>query len=410
MLNKILISCAIFLLTIGANFGLSADELTVNPDHPETYTVVKGDTLWDISARFLQQPWRWSEIWNVNPQIENPHLIYPGDVVSLSYQDGKPVLNVNRTGEIVSGRNVKLSPTIRSLDNAEAIPVIPIDAIQQFLKRPIVLDNDEMDGWPYVVSSYDEHLIATTGNTIYIRGIDENSDATRYSIYRKGPAYINPKKDEDSEGKVLGYEAIYVGDAVLQKKGDPASALVTTVDREIMIGDRLIPQSDEDVSTEFYPGSTLKEVEGNILSVVDGVSQIGQYQVVVVNVGQEQGVEAGNVLGIYQSGYVVKDTIGPNIKKSQAKKEAERVQQLEEIEGDASKTLTRISHAVEDGIDSINKTFPTIANKQAKSEDVTLPEEYVGVVMVFRTFEKVSYALVMETQGAVHVSDTVRSL
>jgi hypothetical protein len=410
MLNKILISCAVFLLTVGANIGLSADELTINPDHPETYTVVKGDTLWDISARFLQQPWRWSEIWNVNPQIENPHLIYPGDVVSLSYQDGKPVLNVNRTGEIVSGRNVKLSPTIRSLDNAEAIPTIPIDAIQQFLKRPIVLDNDEMDDWPYVVSSYDEHLIATTGNTIYVRGIDENADATSYSIYRKGSAYINPKKAEDNAGEVLGYEAIYVGDAVLQKKGDPASALVTKVDREILIGDRLIPQSDEDVSTEFYPGSTSSEVEGNILSVVDGVSQIGQYQIVVVNVGQEQGVEAGNVLGIYQSGYVVKDTIGPNIKKSPAKKEAERAQQLEQIEGDVSKTLTRIEHAIEDGIDSFNNTFPTIANKQAKSEEITLPEEYVGVVMVFRTFEKVSYALVMETQGAVHVADTVRSL
>jgi hypothetical protein len=410
MLNKILISCAIFLLTIGAHIGLSADELTINPEHPETYTVVKGDTLWDISARFLQQPWRWSEIWNVNPQIENPHLIYPGDVVSLSYQDGKPVLNVNRTGEIVSGRNVKLSPTIRSLDNTEAIPTIPIDAIQQFLKRPIVLDNDEMDDWPYVVSSYDEHLIATTGNTIYVRGIDENADVTSYSIYRKGPAYTNPKKDKDNAGEVLGYEAIYVGDAVLQKKGDPASALVTKVDREILIGDRLIPQSDEDVSTEFYPGSTSSEVEGNILSVVDGVSQIGQYQVVVVNVGQEQGVEAGNVLGIYQSGYVVKDTIGPNSEKSPAKKEAERAQQLEQIEGDVSKTLARMEHAIEDGIDSFNNTFPTIANKQAKSEEITLPEEYVGVVMVFRTFEKVSYALVMETQGAVHVSDTVRSL
>lgn len=407
MLNKILISCALFLLT----FAVNADELTLNPDHPETYTVVKGDTLWDISARFLQQPWRWSEIWSVNPQIENPHLIYPGDVISLTYQDGKPVLNVNRSGEIVSGRNVKLSPTIRSLDNTEAIPAIPIDAIQQFLKRPIVLDDDEMDKWPYVVSSYDEHLIATTGNTIYIRGIDENSDVTNYSIYRKGLPYINPKKDEDGEDEILGYEAIYVGDAVLQKKGDPSSALVTVVDREILVGDRLIPQSDEDVSTEFYPGSTVREVEGNILSVVDGVSQIGQYQVVVLNVGEDQGIEAGNVLGIYQSGYVVQDKIGPNmLEKTKAEKEAERAKKVEEAEGDLSKTLTRITNAVASGIDSLHETFPTIVNKQAKSEEITLPEEYVGVVMVFRTFEKVSYALVMETQGAVHVADTVKSL
>jgi LysM domain-containing protein len=406
MLNKIVISCAVFMLTVAVN----ADELTINPDHPETYTVVKGDTLWDISARFLEQPWRWSEIWSVNPQIENPHLIYPGDIVSLSYQDGKPVLSVNRTGEVVSGRNVKLSPTVRSSDNTEAIPIIPIDAIQQFLKRPIVLDEDEMDQWPYVVSSYDEHLIASTGHTIYVRGIDEESDATKYSIYRKGPAYINPKKDKSDKDEILGYEAIYVGDATLTKKGDPASAVVNVVDREILVGDRLVPQSDEDVRTEFYPGSTMREVEGNILSVVDGVSQIGQYQIVVLNLGEEQGVEAGNVLGIYQSGYVVQDKIGPNIQKKKSEILAEREKEIEEAGGDVSKTLARVGHAVEDVIDSFNETFPHIANKQAKSEDITLPEEYVGVVMVFRTFNKVSYALVMETQGAVHVSDTVRSL
>ncbi len=407
MLKKILISFAIFLLSI----SVIADELTINPDHPETYTVVKGDTLWDISARFLEQPWRWSEIWGVNPQIENPHLIYPGDIVSLSYQDGQPVLNVNRGGgQVVSGRNVKLSPTVRSYDNDDAIPAIPIDAIQQFLKRPIVLDENEIDQWPYVVSSYDEHLVAATGNTIYVRGIDEESDTAQYSIYRKGETYINPKKDEDGEDEILGYEAIYIGDATLKQKGDPAAAVVTEAEQEILIGDRLIPQSDEDISTEFLPGPTMNEVKGSILSVVDGVAQIGQYQVVVLSLGEEQGIEAGNVLGVYQSGYVVQDTIGLNIPKSKKEKEAERAEQIEKAGGDVSRTLARIVHAVEDGVESFNETFPTIANKQAKSEDITLPEEYVGVVMVFRTFNKVSYALVMETQGPVHVADTVRSL
>jgi hypothetical protein len=396
MLNKILISCAIFLLTIGVN----ADELTINPDHPETYTVVKGDTLWDISARFLQQPWRWSEIWSVNPQIENPHLIYPGDIVSLTYQDGKPVLSVNRSGEVVSGRNVKLSPTVRSLDNVEAIPTIPIDAIQQFLKHSIVLDEDEMEQWPYVVSSYDEHLIATTGNTIYVRGIPEESDAAQYSIYRKGAAYLNKKQTKDDEDEVLGYEAIYIGDATLKKRGDPAAAIVTEVAQEILIGDRLTPQTDEEVSTEFIPSSTIREVRGDILSVVDGVSQIGQYQVVVLNVGKEQGIQAGNVLGVYQSGYVVQDNIGPNISEVE-KDKPERPDNL-------SGTVGKIHDAFGEIVDAL--TFDYITNKKSKSEDVTLPEEYVGVVMVFRTFNKVSYALVMETQGAVHVADTVRSL
>tara|TARA_R110000782_G_scaffold250847_2_gene338264 strand:- start:3008 stop:4216 length:1209 start_codon:yes stop_codon:yes gene_type:complete len=402
MLNKILISCAILLLTI----SVRADELTINPDHPESYTVVKGDTLWSISARFLQQPWRWPEIWGVNPQIDNPHLIYPGDIVSLAYQDGQPVLNLQRgTGQVVSGRNVKLSPTIRSTENDEAIPTIPIDAIQQLLERPIVLDENEIDQWPYVVSSYDEHLIATTGNTIYVRGIPENSDVVRYSIYRKGKPYVNPKKNEKDKDEILGYEAIYVGDATIKKNGDPASAIITVVDREVLKGDRLLPQTDEEISSEFIPRSPSSDMEGNILSVVDGVSQIGQYQIVVLNLGEEQGIEAGNVLGIYQSGYVVQDKIGPNVQKSEAQKAAE----LKDITENGT-VISKLAYGVGQGIEAFNETFPTIANIQDKTEDVTLPEEYVGVVMVFKTFSKVSYALVMETQGPVHVLDAVRSL
>ncbi len=402
MLNKILISVAILVIST----GLRADELTINPDHPETYTVVKGDTLWDISARFLEQPWRWPEIWNVNPQIANPHLIYPGDVVSLTYQDGKPVLNVNRgSGQIVSGRNVKLSPTIRSSDNVEAIPTIPIDAIQQFLKRPLVFNNDDMNSWPYVVSSYDEHLVATTGNTIYVRGIKEEATDKRYSIYRRGNAYINPKKVEDEKDQILGYEALYIGDAILEKKGDPASAVVTVVDREVLTGDRLIPLSNEDVSTEFIPRAPVRDVQGNILSVVDGVSQIGQYQIIVLSLGEEQGIEPGNVLGIYQSGYVVQDKIGPNNKMSKAEKDAQRKDIAEN-----GTILSKLYYGIVEKIEAFDETFPTIANKQAKSEDITLPEEYVGVAMVFRTFDKVSYALVMETEGAVHVLDTVKNM
>ena len=141
MLNKILILFAILFTFACANAG----EIELNPEHPDKYTVVEGDTLWGISARFLQKPWRWQEIWQVNPQIKNPHLIYPGDVVSLHYQDGQPVLTLERAGETSSGRNVKLSPTIRSSENDKAISAIPIDAIQQFLKWPLIFEQDEMD-------------------------------------------------------------------------------------------------------------------------------------------------------------------------------------------------------------------------------------------------------------------------
>ena len=225
MFNKILISCVISLLTLSAR----ADELTINPENPKNYMVVKGDTLWDISARFLQQPWRWPEIWGDNPQIDNPHLIYPGDIVSLKYEDGRPVLNLQRGNpRSVTGRNVKLSPTIHSTQNVEAIQSIPVDAIQQFLEQSIVLDKNEIEQWPYIVSSNDGRLMASTGSTIYVRGLPEESKIVKYSIYRKGASYVDPKKDNEKVvGEILGFEAIYVGDAIIEKRGDPASAIIT---------------------------------------------------------------------------------------------------------------------------------------------------------------------------------------
>ena len=408
MLKKILISFAILIFTT----GVRADQLTLNPDHPDKYTVVKGDTLWDISGRFLQQPWRWPEIWNVNPQIENPDLIYPGDIISLTYRDGQPRLDLQRgmAARGAAGRYVKLSPRIRSSDNVGAIPPIPVDAIQQFLEQPLVFRDNEIEGWPYVVSSYDQRLITATGNKIYVRGIPEDSSVSRYSIYRQGPAYVRPRKNPSDKTEILGYEAIYVGDARLTAGGDPASAVITGVDREVMNGDRLLPHSDEGVSTDFIPRPTDAEVEGNIISVLNGVSQISQYQVVVLSLGEEQGIKPGNVLGVYQSGQVAQDRIGPNLVQSESEKQAARAEVLQNATSAIGRTATKMGHAMQDIVHKFDQTFPYIANKQGRSEPVTLPEEYVGVVMVFRTFDKVSYALVMEAQGAINLLDTVRSI
>jgi len=408
MLNKIILTVAILF---AAQCAL-ADAIAINPDHPDKYVVVKGDTLWDISARFLTEPWRWPEIWRDNPQIENPHLIYPGDVISLTYENGQPMLTVQRggSGQRVSGRNVKLSPEVRVYDKEEAIPSIPIDAIQQFLKRPRILSKDEMDTWPYVVSSYDQHLIATTGNKIYVRGLPEDSEDQRFSIYRKGEAYRNPRKDKD---EILGYEAIYVGDAVLEKEGDPASAIVTVVDREIIAGDRLAVQSDDELNTAFIPSPPYREVEGNILSVYDGISQIGTHQIVVFDIGEEDGIETGNVLGVYQSGVVVKDKTAAIIKQ---KKEDEKLEKLRQ-EDKYSENESALGGALEDLFDGLlyakrtfDRKFPYFSNRQAKAEEVTLPEEKAGVVMVFKTFDKLSYGIIMETTGPIHVLDTVKNL
>jgi LysM domain-containing protein len=377
-----------------------ADTVTLNPDHPDEYIVQKGDTLWDISAQFLQEPWHWPNIWQGNPQITNPHLIYPGDVISLSIIDGQPILTVNGSGMAANGRNVKLSPVVRSYERDEAIQSIPVDAIQQFLRRPRIVTDEEMDNWPYVVSSYDEHLISGSGSKIYVRGLSEDTDETSFALYRKGPAYINPRKDKD---KILGYEALYLGDVVIEKRGDPASAIVTLSKQEILNGDRLVAVSDEEANNEFIPSEPIREIDANILSVIDGVAQIGQYQVVVVDTGKEDGIEVGNILGIYQSGNFVKDETATDIKFKEENKN---------IEIDPDDALGGMI----DHFRNLKKDFDNsglvgwLGRPNTEPEFVELPAEYAGVLMVFRTFENVSYGLVMSAVSPIHILDSVRNL
>lgn len=394
MLHKILIT---FLL-VAVVSAVRADTVQVNPDHPEQYTVQKGDTLWDIAGRFLTQPWRWPEIWKVNPQIENPHLIYPGDVVSLSYEAGSPVLTVDRdTGEgrVVSGREVKLSPSIRSYDHKDAIPTIPIDVIREFLSRPLVVGKGEIESWPYIVSSYDQHLVAGTGNEIYVRGLPADSDTDRYSIYRKGNAYESENK---YQGSILGYEAIYVGEAVITEFGDPARAVVLRSEREVLNGDRLVAHSETDVETDFTPRAPESSVSGSIISATDVLSEIGQYKIVVLDVGKADGVQVGNVLGIYQSGDVVIDKIGSGKYVPVA---GEGTNPISNVVGSAVKTKS-----------AFDKTalVEYLGKPKAGGEQVRLPDTYAGVLMVFRTFEEVSYGLIMEAKSPIHLKDTVKNL
>lgn len=365
-----------------------ADTVKLNPDHPDEYVVKKGDTLWDISAQFLQEPWYWPTIWQGNPQITDPHLIYPGDIVSLSVIDGQPLLTVKGAGMAANGRNIKLSPVARSYERDDAIQAIPVDAIQQFLTRPRIVTEKEMVSWPYVVSSYDEHLISGAGNKIYVRGLDADSTETRYALYRKGPAYINPRKDVN---RVLGYEALYLGDVVIEKRGDPATAIVTLSKQEILSGDRLVAESAGEAKNEYIPSRPYQDVDANILSVIDGVAEIGQYQVVVVDVGDGDGIEVGNILGIYQSGNIVKDEIATEIKRNYEVAP-------EDIVGNIIKDVNN------------SALVGYLGRWNTKPELVELPPEYAGVLMVFRTFENVSYGLVMKAVSPIHIYDSVRNL
>ncbi|MCP5149389.1 MAG: LysM peptidoglycan-binding domain-containing protein [Ectothiorhodospiraceae bacterium] len=385
------------LLAFALTAVAASQAATLSPGHPSRYVVQKGDTLWDISGRFLSEPWRWPEVWEANPQIKNPHLIYPGDEVVLAYRDGKPVLRVRR------GRpTVKLSPSVRESVLDAAIPTIPFDAIQQFLARPLVVTEDQLAAAPYVVSVGREALIARPGEKFYARGIDDESQ-TRFAVYRRGQVYTSPA----APGEVLGLEALHVGDAVLDIAGDPATLVMTGTEREVLNGDRLMPVEDDLYDRHFLPRAPSSDVNGQIIAVVDGVTQIGQHQIVVLDLGTRDGIEVGHVMAVYQRGETVVDELVPP--------KPPAVKGRTELELDPKR-----QGGFDGLVEAIDDYGVTLSNKLEKwgrqfnpapepHQLVKLPDERAGTLMVFRPFERVSYALVMEATRAMHVEDTVRS-
>ncbi len=326
---------------------LAVGSADLNPAHPERYTVVRGDTLWDISAKFLRAPWLWPEVWYVNPQIENPHLIYPGDQIMLTYRDGRPLLTLQR-GSLPSHEH-KLSPAVRATPLDTAIPTIPIDAISQFLTRPYVMEQGELETAPYVAHFLDDHIVGGAGISLYARSI-EQQQPSRYAVVRPGKPYMDPDTNE-----ILGHEAVYVGDADLLSTGDPAKLLITSSEIEAVLGDRLIQAAQDEPLVNFQPRAPKTMLQGRIISVLNGVSQIGQFNVVVINKGARDGLEAGHVLEILQGGHEIRDIV--------------------------------LGHGAM----------------------VTLPLEDAGHLMVFRTFDRVSFALIMDATKPLHVLDWVQT-
>ena len=332
----------IMLLCCALAMPLALAEDLLRANHPSRYTVVKGDTLWDISGRFLRSPWRWPEIWHVHPAIANPHLIYPGDVLELVYIDGKPQLRMRRG-------TLKLSPTVRSTPWDGAIPTIPVDAIAPFLTRPYVIDADAADQLPYIVDFADEHILGGAGQKAYVRSI-EQSDQLKFEIVRPG----GPYKDGET-GEILGYEAKYIGTSELQRTGDPATIFINSTDLESIIGDRLMVAGEEKTTANFMPHAPAMPVEGTIISLFNGVDQIGQYNVVVIDRGLNDGLDPGTVLRIDQRGETIRDVVTPDSR-----------------------------------------------------DTVKLPDEEAGLLMVFRSFDRVSFGLVMHASKAMHIGDKVR--
>lgn len=366
---------ALLLFSLLAFNSATADTLAINPDHPQSYTVVKGDTLWDISSKFLSEPWRWPELWKNNPQIENPHLIYPGDTLSLVYQDGQPTMQLRRGGLAT----YKLSPLVRTAVLDRAVPTIPIDVISPFMERAMIVGEGELDSAPYILSAQDGRVIAGAGDTVYARGMRDDDSTIDFGVFRQGPAY---KSYRSNGTEVLGYEALHIGDVRLMRNGDPATLVVTSSRRELIQGDRLVALGRTGISRNFVPRLPDSDITGNIIAVVDGVSQIGQYHTVVIDRGTDDGLETGHVLGIFQSGIVVRDNYA----------------NVNQHGGEPGPLLDMVNNLAD---------FMQLRKKQG-SEEVRLPEERAGVLMVIRPYERVSYALVMETTRQIAINDSVR--
>ena len=357
--------------------------LTIKPDAPDRYTVVPGDTLWGISQRYTDSPWRWPELWNLNrEQIRNPHLIYPGYVIVLDRERGQLTIGAGTerapgttpadtgaaptaptaptpptapaTASVPSGA-VKIGPRIRAESLArQEIPSIPPSAIEPFLSRPLVIEPDGLEKGPTIIATQSDRVLLSTGNAAYVRGIGKSKDDTWY-VYRKG----NPLVDPDTN-QTLAYEAVYLGTAQLTRPGEPATVTLTDTVLEVGAGDKLVA-AGRPQSVNYAPRAPNSQIKGRVIAIYGGVGKVGEagpQQVISINRGKANGVEVGHVLALYNLGGTVRDT--------------------SKSAGDASARLQ-------------------------------LPDERAGLAFVFRVFDRVSYALIMQASKPVAPLDVVQT-
>ena len=328
--------------------AMPAAPARLHPRHPDRYVVQQGDTLWDISAMFLRDPWFWPEIWYANPQVRNPHLIFPGDVLTLVYMDGRPRIMLERgvTATDRADRTDRLEPKVRVEALEDAIFTIPYDRIAAFLGRPSVLDRRTADRAPYILASRSGNRMHAAQSEVYVRGADFAVD-DNLSVVHIGA----PLRDPDN-GRLLGYEGVYVGEGQIIRTGDPATMYLVSTSREALDGDKLLPV-ETDFPLRFTPRPPATDVDGRIVHVHDGVLRAAAFQVVTLNRGSRHGLEPGHVLSVHQAGERVRDRFGGG-----------RVQ---------------------------------------------LPDEYAGYLMIFRSFEDLSYGLIMQSSNEIRVLDRVRN-
>jgi hypothetical protein len=328
------------------------------PDAPDSYVVKRGDTLWGIAKVFLRDPWYWPEIWQVNQQIKNPHLIYPGDTLRLVYIDGQPRLTLQRR-MMERGDSARVEPRVRSQSLEAAVTTIPYEAVAAFMSKPSVLDSEQIKTAPYILTTRDQHVVASNGDTLYARGFAKIPEVgMHYNVVRVG----DPLRDPD-DNRIVGFDGIFTGSGHVTRSGDPTTLVMTESTRESVPGDKLFA-GGVDVPLDFIPSPPKVKINGRIMAVSDGVTVIGQYQVVVVNRGARDGLAPGNVLAIFQLGGTVRDTVNKGYLGGMSRLGAKRVR---------------------------------------------LPDERTGTFMVFKTFDRMSYGLIMEAKNIVRVADRVEN-
>jgi hypothetical protein len=369
-LRKSITALSLFVLCAAAEAQAPSTPLTIRPDAPDRYVVVPGDTLWGISQRYTDSPWRWPELWGLNKdQIRNPHLIYPGYVITLDRARGQVSIGTGtgtgsdtgtgtgsgRAGGAAPSGSQKLGPRIRGQSLAkESIPSIPSSVIEPFLSRPLVVEPDGLDKAPTIVGTQGDRVILAAGNSAYVRGIAGSSEESWY-VYRRGAPLVDPDTNQ-----TLAYEAIYLGTARMERDGDPATVVLTSAAQEVGAGDKLVPAGPPQV-INYAPHSPSSNIRGRVIAIHGGlgkVAEAGPQTIISINRGARDGLEVGHVLALYSLGGSVRDVFKA---------------------------------------------------RDARDANIKLPDERAGLAFVFRVFNRVSYALVMHISRPIGPFDVVQT-
>lgn len=348
-------------LTLGASLATAADSIAIRADSPSTYTVVKGDTLWDISGKFLEQPWLWPRIWERNPQISNPDLIYPGDLITLVYVDGQPVLRLSRN-EPDGLRTVKLSPDIRREPIGGPISAIPLEKISAYLSPNYVVSTEDFENAPYIVAERFGNTVMSPGDNIFARG-DWPSGVYTYDIIHNGRNLIDPDTQED-----MGVEGIKIGSATISKtNGEEAVLEIDSVTMEVRVGDRFIVRQPSTLDADLMPLPPDFAVDAAIMTLDSGRDIGGLYDTMILNKGQNDGMQVGQLLTVQEP----------------------------EVEVNDPMAKTGMFDAVKK---SLGKEVGSV---------ITFPGETIASVLIYKVFEETSFGLVLQTSKEIRMGDRV---